>query len=66
MPNATDLLPRLHAQGIHTLLVQFTDLHGAAKGKLVPLAHLDGVLRDASGFAGQSILGTGLRRTGPR
>ncbi len=56
----------LHAQGVHTLLVQFTDLHGVAKGKLVPLAHLDDVLTLGAGFAGPSIWGTGLPRTGPR
>lgn len=56
----------LRAQGVHTLLVQFTDVHGVAKGKLVPLAHLDEVLTSGAGFAGPSIWGTGLPRTGPR
>lgn len=57
---------RLAAEGVHTLLVQFTDLHGVAKGKLVPLAHLDDVLAIGAGFSGPSIAGTGLARTGPR
>ena len=35
----TPLQDRLQAQGVHTLLLQFTDLHGVAKGKLLPLAH---------------------------
>lgn len=56
----------LHSQGVHTLLVQFTDINGCAKGKLVPLAHLDEVLGAGAGFAGPSIAGTGLPRTGPR
>ncbi|HEY6135805.1 MAG TPA: type III glutamate--ammonia ligase, partial [Rubrivivax sp.] len=60
------LQERLAAQGVHTLLVQFTDLHGVAKGKLVPLTHLEDVLRVGAGFAGPSIWGTGLPRTGPR
>ena len=30
----------LRSQGIHSVLTQFTDLHGVAKGKLVPLQHL--------------------------
>ncbi|MDP2007231.1 MAG: type III glutamate--ammonia ligase [Rubrivivax sp.] len=60
------LREHLQAQGVHTLLVQFTDLHGVAKGKLVPLAHLDDVLTPGAGFAGPSIWGTGLPRTGPR
>ena len=62
----SDLKARLAVQGVHTLLVQFTDVHGAAKGKLVPLAHLDDVLGLGAGFAGPSIWGTGLPRTGPR
>ncbi len=60
------LLERLTGAGVHTLLVQFTDLHGVAKGKLVPLAHLDDVLTVGAGFSGPSIAGTGLARTGPR
>jgi glutamine synthetase len=57
---------QLTAAGVHSLLVQFTDLHGVAKGKLVPLAHLDDVLTVGAGFSGPSISGTGLPRTGPR
>jgi glutamine synthetase len=57
---------RLAEAGIHTLLVQFTDVHGTAKGKLVPLAQLPEVLATGAGFAGPSIWGTGLARTGPR
>ncbi len=63
---AAELKRRLEAAGVHTLLVQFADVHGTAKGKLVPLAHLDDVLRTGAGFAGPSIWGTGLPRTGPR
>ena len=63
---ANALRERLHAQGVHTLLVQFTDIEGVAKGKLVPLAALDDVLATGAGFAGPSIAGTGLPRTGPR
>ena len=51
---------------MHTLLVQFTDVHGVAKGKLVPLAQLPEVLHIGAGFAGPSIWGTGLPRSGPR
>lgn len=61
-----DLRDRLQSQGVHTLLVQFTDIHGVAKGKLVPTTHLDDLLTDGVGFSGPSIWGTGLPRTGPR
>jgi len=63
---AEALRQRLHAAGVHTLLVQFTDVHGCAKGKLVPLTGLDTVLRSGAGFSGPSIWGTGLPRSGPR
>lgn len=61
-----DLRERLAAQGVHTLIAQFTDVLGVAKGKYVPLAHLDDLLTDGAGFSGPSIAGTGLPRTGPR
>jgi glutamine synthetase len=61
-----DLRERLAAQGVHTLIAQFTDIHGVARGKFVPLAHLDNLLADGVGFSGPSITGTGLPRCGPR
>jgi glutamine synthetase len=60
------LRERLAAQGVHTLLVQFTDVHGVAKGKWVPLEHLAEVIATGAGFAGPSIAGTGLGRAGNR
>lgn len=60
------LQQHLAAQGVHTLVAQFTDLHGVAKGKLVPLAHLATLLRTGAGFSGPSIAGSGLPRMGPR
>ncbi len=61
-----DLRERMAAQGVHTLIAQFTDLYGVARGKFVPLAHLDDVLTEGAGFSGASIAGTGLPRCGPR
>lgn len=66
MTGVQELSDRLRAAGVHTLLVQFADVHGTAKGKLVPLSHLQDVLDTGAGFAGPSIWGTGLPRTGPR
>jgi glutamine synthetase len=54
------------AQGVKYIFAQFTDIHGAAKGKLIPLAHLDDVIHPGAGFSGPSIWGTGLPRNGPR
>ncbi|GAA0758365.1 type III glutamate--ammonia ligase [Ideonella azotifigens] len=62
----TDLHQRLATQGVHTLIAQFADVHGTAKGKYVPLAHLDDLLKTGAGFAGPSIWGTALPRTGAR
>lgn len=56
----------LSAQGIHSILTQFCDLHGVAKGKLVPLDDLKEWVANGAGFAGPSIRGTGLGRFGAR
>jgi glutamine synthetase len=61
-----DVKQRLAAQGVHTLLAQFTDLHGVAKGKYVPLEQLRTLVETGAGFSGPSIAGTGLPRMGPR
>jgi glutamine synthetase len=57
---------RMQAAGVHTVIAQFVDIHGAAKGKYIPLAHLEDILGAGAGFAGPSIWGTGLPRTGAR
>ncbi|PKO61340.1 MAG: type III glutamate--ammonia ligase [Betaproteobacteria bacterium HGW-Betaproteobacteria-18] len=56
----------LSSQGIHSILTQFCDLHGVAKGKLVPLDDLKEWVETGAGFAGPSIWGTGLGRFGAR
>jgi len=61
-----ELQGELAAQGVHYVFAQFTDIHGAAKGKLVPLAHLGDIVSPGAGFSGPSIWGTGLPRNGPR
>lgn len=45
----------LAAQGVRYVLAQFVDIHGVAKAKSVPLAHLSSVLTDGAGFAGFAI-----------
>ncbi len=57
---------QLAQAGVHTVIAQFVDIHGAPKGKYIPLAHLADILADGAGFAGPSIWGTGLPRNGPR
>ncbi len=61
-----DRIAQLKAQGIHSVLAQFTDLHGVPKGKLVPVVRLAEWVESGAGFAGPSIWGTGLPRMGAR
>ena len=57
---------QLASQGVHTIIAQFVDIHGSPKGKYIPLTHLEDILGAGAGFAGPSIWGTGLPRTGVR
>lgn len=61
-----DQMRALQAQGIHSVMTTFTDLHGVPKGKLVPLDGLPAAVTTGAGFAGPSIWGTGLPRMGAR
>ena len=60
------VIESLKSQGIHSIITQFCDLHGVAKGKLVPVEHLQEWVEQGAGFAGPSIWGTGLPRFGAR
>ncbi len=60
------IISSFEAQGIHSILTQFCDLHGVAKGKLVPIDNLPEWVDQGAGFAGPSIWGTGLGRYGAR
>ncbi len=66
MHNYAAMVSELKALGIHSILAQFCDLHGVAKGKLVPLENLQEWVQIGAGFAGPSIWGTGLGRHGAR
>jgi len=60
----TEAQQRMAEAGVHTVIAQFVDIHGAAKGKYIPLAHLEDIVRAGVGFAGPSIWGLGLPRNG--
>jgi len=66
MTNYESVVRDLKAQGVHSILTQFCDLHGVAKGKLVPVQNLREWVESGAGFAGPSIWGTGLGRHGAR
>ena len=60
------LQAKLVEQGVQFVFAQFADVHGSVKGKLIPVSHLADLHYPGAGFAGPSIWGTGLGRTGPR
>ncbi|MEY8875480.1 MAG: type III glutamate--ammonia ligase [Leptothrix sp. (in: b-proteobacteria)] len=55
----------LGEHGVSYVLAQFVDIHGVAKAKSVPVAHLGTVLTDGAGFAGFAIWGVGIAPHGP-
>lgn len=50
---------RLKQDGIEFLLVQFVDLHGTAKAKMVPVDCYDDMIDTGAGFAGGALWGLG-------
>ena len=50
---------RMQSDDVQYLLVQFVDLNGSPKVKMVPAAHLDDVIDDGAGFAGAALPGIG-------
>ncbi|MEX1231814.1 MAG: type III glutamate--ammonia ligase [Planctomycetaceae bacterium] len=50
---------RLQEDQIDFLLVQFVDIHGTAKTKMVPVSEFDNMIDSGAGFAGGAVWGTG-------
>jgi glutamine synthetase len=50
--SAERLRAELHERGVEFVFAQFVDMHGKPNAKLVPVAHLEGLLSDGAGFAG--------------
>jgi glutamine synthetase len=60
MTAARDVIrEQLQRDGIEYLLVQFVDIHGSAKCKMVPAETLDDVIDVGAGFAGAALWGMG-------
>jgi glutamine synthetase len=59
-------IARLRAGGTRFIFAQFADLHGVAKGKLLPVGNLADLSCPGAGFAGPSIAGFDLPRFGDR
>jgi glutamine synthetase len=65
-PDVPTLIAQLKSQAIHSIFPQYVDLHGVAKGKVVPVDELGTLVDAGAGFAGFSIWGMGLPRSGKR
>lgn len=57
--NRAALKKQLEADKIDYLLVQFVDLHGAPKCKMVPTSALEDMAESGAGFAGGAVWGMG-------
>jgi glutamine synthetase len=57
--NRASLKSQLEKDGTRYLLVQFVDIHGAPKVKMVPAAAVEDVLDTGAGFAGGAVWGMG-------
>ena len=55
----------LKDNNVRYVLAQFVDLHGVAKVKSVPVAHVETILNPGAGFAGGAIIGSGIEPNGP-
>ncbi|MEO8418821.1 MAG: type III glutamate--ammonia ligase [Methylophilaceae bacterium] len=55
----------LKDNNVKYILAQFVDIHGVAKVKSVPVAHLESILKNGAGFAGGAIWGMGILPNGP-
>lgn len=53
------VMKQLEARGVQYLLVQFVDIHGSPKVKMVPLDALENVVNVGAGFAGGAVWGMG-------
>ena len=55
----SDMKEQLESDGIEYLLVQFVDIHGSPKVKMVPVEALDDIIETGAGFAGGAVWGMG-------
>ena len=52
MVTREEIRNRMQSDNVQYLLVQFVDLNGSPKVKIVPARHLDDAIDDGAGFAG--------------
>ncbi|MFQ3549780.1 MAG: type III glutamate--ammonia ligase [Armatimonadota bacterium] len=56
-----NLQKKIEEDKIQYILVQFVDIHGSAKVKMVPARCLDDICTDGAGFAGGAVWGMGQK-----
>ena len=59
MTTREEVRERMAADGVEYILVQFVDINGSPKVKMVPASHLDDVIDEGAGFAGAALYGLG-------
>ena len=59
MTDRAQINEQIKQDGIEFILVEFVDMHGVAKVKMVPAACLDDVIDVGAGFAGAAVWGLG-------
>jgi len=59
MADREQVRAQMKQDGIEFLVVQFVDIHGAAKAKLVPATSFDAMIDVGAGFAGGAVSGSG-------
>ena len=59
MADREQVRTRMAQDGIEFLIVQFVDIHGSAKAKLVPVTSFDNMIDTGAGFAGGAVTGVG-------
>tara|TARA_B100001750_G_scaffold248131_1_gene277014 strand:+ start:2850 stop:4211 length:1362 start_codon:yes stop_codon:yes gene_type:complete len=59
MVTREDIAKKLSQDGIRYILVQFVDIHGSAKLKMVPVEAFPGMIDQGAGFAGGAVSGLG-------
>ena len=59
MATREDVRQRMQDDGVEYILVQFVDVNGSPKVKMVPASHFDDLVDEGAGFAGAAVWGMG-------
>src|SRR5262249_6543749 len=62
LPDPEAVVSTLRAQGVRAVRLLYSDLHGVARGKDIPLGHFAEMVEDGTAFC-SAVMGTDLRHT---